>query len=96
MDRLEAFVRATSFRAPGVQPDRVVGVLQLALASLGTAGSNFIAEGDDRAFVKAAALGLAFYQELAALVRGEFELDFREEAILEAVLDHLKRAGEDG
>lgn len=92
MDKLEAFVRATSFRAPGVDPGRVAGILQLALVSLGTAGSNFISEGDDdRAFVKAAALGIAFYQELAAIVRGEFELDFREEAILDAVLDHLKK-----
>jgi len=93
MDKLEAFVRATSFRAPGVDPGKVAGVLQLALVSLGTAGSNLISEGDDRAFVKLAALGLAFYQELSSIARGEFELDHREEAILDAVVDYMKKQG---
>lgn len=94
MDRLEAFVRATSFRAPGVDPARVVELLRAALGALGTAGANFAAEGDDRGLVKAAALGLAFYQELWQIARGEFSLDFREEAILDAVVEHLKKGGD--
>jgi hypothetical protein len=89
MDRLLAFIRATSFRAPDVDPEHVAGVVQLALAA--RTDREFVDAADDRVLVKLAALGIAFYQELGTIVRGEFELDHREEAILEAVIAHLKR-----
>jgi hypothetical protein len=88
-DKLEAFVRATSFRAPGVDPRQVTGVLSLALVAR---GAGELAESEDgRVLVKLAALGIAFVQELDSIVRGDFELDHREEAILDAVVEYLEK-----
>lgn len=48
---------------------------------------------DDRKLVKLSAAAVAFYREVRRICAGPVELDLREEEVLQAVLQHLREAG---
>jgi hypothetical protein len=84
-DRLRTFIRACSFRTACVEdpdPDRILEVMNLLIPD--------IAGRPDRVALKAAICTVAFFQQMRELLAGEVSLDFREEAILEAILKHLE------
>ena len=79
-DRLTTFVRAVAFNDPDLPVREVARILWIALPT---------EEVDDRALVRISTLAVAFWRELRAVVEGKFELEPRDEAILEAVREHL-------
>lgn len=88
--RLEAFVRGVAFRETNEAIDVLVGLVRTVLraADIGRWSDLKVA---DRALVKVAALSLAFYREVRNVLDEKFELDFREEAVLDAVVEHLSK-----
>jgi hypothetical protein len=87
-DRLERIFRAARFRgARDVRTARGVEMITNAVLDAGVELPE-----DDRGLLKLAAVAVAFYREVAEICRGDYELDFREEAILDAVLEHVGRA----
>jgi hypothetical protein len=88
--RFEAFLLGASFRAPGVNVPRLSNDVLSILNAAKTANSDWSIL-DDRALVKLAVLSIAFYREVDSIVRGEFRLDDRDERILEAVVEHLRK-----
>lgn len=84
--RLRTFIEAISHRLPGeVSVDDALGS---AVNALSAAHSGV--PDDDRVLLKVAASAVAFQQQVSAFLSGEVTLDFREEAVLEAVLAHLR------
>jgi hypothetical protein len=95
-DRLEAFVRAMRYKAPGLDPSRILRIIARTLEEVADEDPGELErEADDRAFVKVIALTIAYYDGVRSAMSGEFELDFREEAILTAVVAYLNRPGRD-
>lgn len=81
-NRLARFVLGARFRgAEGVRVSRIVDAIECALIDVGGELPT-----DDRALLKLAVVAVAFYRLVGDVVRGDLELDVREEAILEAVL----------
>lgn len=88
--RLQVFVQGVAFRETASTVDALVGILRTVIGrDRGLAWSAVSIE--DRALVKLAALAVAFWKESRNVVDGNFELDFRDEAILEAVLEYLSK-----
>lgn len=84
--RIEAFVRGVAFREPDLPVEKIAVVIRAALDR----GVVFASQGSaDRALVKLSALAVAFWREVGEVLAGNFELDFRDEAILDAVVKHL-------
>lgn len=86
--RLEAFVRAVAFREPDLPVDVVVDVLR------GILSGGVVFRDDahaNRVLVKLAALAVAFWSECRDVLAGNFELDHRDEAVLDAVVEHLSK-----
>ena len=91
-DRLEAFVRGVAFREPNLPVGDVVKILESAIEG-GELHLRTNPDNRDRALLKIAALSVAFWREVRNVVDGKFELDHRDEAILDAVLEHLTGGG---
>jgi hypothetical protein len=90
-NRLEAFVRGVGFRERDLPVEQIVKILRTALYR----GGIFTSEEQlDRALVRLAALSVAFWREAGEVLAGNFELDFRDEAILDAVVEYLSSLGE--
>ncbi len=90
-NRLEAFVRGVGFRDPDLPVGDVVSILRTALYR---GGVVFASEDEmNRVLVKLAALSVAFWREAGEVLSGNFELDFRDEAILDAVVEYLSGLG---
>lgn len=83
--RLEAFVRAARFR--GAKEVRAARVMELIDNALLDVGGEY--PEDDRGLLKLAVTAVAFLRQVGEIARGEMDLDFREEAILDAVVGHL-------
>lgn len=86
-NRIEAFVRGVGFRDPDLPVEKITEVLRSAMYGRGTVFRSD--EEANRALVKLAALAVAFWREAGEVLSGRFELDFRDEAILDAVVAHL-------
>lgn len=88
-DRLLAFVTAMRFRAPDLEPARVLKVIAAVLDGVVEETGLVEDEVEARTFVRVVALSIAFYEEVRVALTGEVELDVREEAILDAVVAYL-------
>jgi hypothetical protein len=84
---IEAFVRGVAFADRDLPVEKVVAVLDHAVRGRRAIWPNAVAA--NRAFVKIAALAVAFWREVGEILDGRFELDDREEAILDAVVASL-------
>lgn len=89
--RLEAFVRGVAFRETDAIVVVLVGVVRTVLRAADVPSRWSDQRVADRVLVKIAALALAFLLEVRDVLDEKFELDFREEAVLDAVLAHLGR-----
>lgn len=87
-NRLEAFVRGVGFRDPDLPVEYVVQILRGAIYGRGVVWRSD--EEANRALVKLAALAVAFWREAGEVLAGNFELDLRDEAVLDAVVAHLE------
>lgn len=90
MTKLDNFIQAANFWA-GSSPDVVRGIIDLAFTDI----PEEVDFTDDAVCAKLAATTIAFCQQVNAIARGDFDLDLREEAILEAVVEYVKRRGVD-
>lgn len=91
-DSLEAFVRGMAFRDRNFPVDEVVKLIRCVYRGADLVRSRRPTDEErNRMVAKIAALGVAFYREVQDVLDGKFELDFRDQAILDAVVDHLSR-----
>ena len=97
--RLEAFVRGVAFQETDLTVDVLVGIIRSLITRTDASCPDRTrvwseVKIEDRVLVKLAALSLAFFREVRDVFAGNFELDFRDEAILDAVVEHLSKVRE--
>lgn len=84
-ERTLTFLRAVGFHVPEVTAETLLILLRLAAVEP--------LPGDNRALLRMASLTAAFVRGVRDVRAGSVELDVREEAILDAALEHLRRVG---
>lgn len=90
LSRVDEALRAIAFRIPrGVGEIDVLEVLRVVFRKF--LGSDV--DVDRKTAMKFVSLTIAYLEQARRVFAGEFELDEREEAVLEAVLAHSEREG---